>query len=602
MFAIFLPFLSIIGFAAFFSRCLALPLAPLLFASTAGIGILQFLFAMTNCLALGSLLVLISGIVLFVYSLVKLDLRFFYTRLFKSTKSRGFDRGNHDAQTSVYVHGPRGRSRGDSTLLKVKYKKLEDRVKRKENHTTAGIYLLFAYFIFLFDWGLRFSSIDDYSFWGVMSHYLFYFNKLPTNADIISASYLTYTPGMACFHYLFYYATGQYSQFAGFVGQGAILLSALMVLFDPKNVRASMFQIAIAYIILNVGFGTLLARMEVDGYVAAYVFASAWLIFKNTRHGGLLVFFPILFLSLIKEIGLFFGVMLCIAFLITHTKSKKNLGLVALLLAGLFGLKSIWLLHCHHYGFTSFSKAIHLPNALAALNPFNTYFQPAQHLVIKTLLLGRFGHVLEWPNSVTYLLLFYMWHKLSIHMKIKNRQSAIQLRWLFVTVLIIYAIMLYLLQAITFDVGHTFDHTLDFQRYYNMLLIPFFLFTVLVYAEENVPQQQSTWQKHLPITVMFIALIFAISGKIERTIRNKRPNVIYKLIEMVHQQLPENESWTLCLDNPPQPTYQTSIPMAYFLLPNKVTLVDGAEGCNYRMVWSKGTTLPKILRIVPSNT
>ena len=510
MFAIFLPFLSIIGFAAFFARWLTLPLAPLLFASTALIGILQFLFALTNCLALGSLLVLISGIVLLGYSLVKLVLRVFYTRLFKTTKPRGFDRGNHDTQTSVYVHGPRGRSHGVSTLLKVKHKKLADRIKRKENHTTIGIYLLFACFIILFDWGLRFSSIDDYSFWGVMSNYLFYFNKLPTNSDIISANYLTYTPGMACFHYLFYYATGQYSQFAGFVGQGAILLSALMVLFDSKNVRASMFQIAIAYIILNVGFGTLLARMEVDGYVAAYVFASAWLIFKKTRHNDLLVFCPILFLSLIKEIGLFFGVMLCIAFLITHTKSKKNLGLVALLLAGLFGLKSIWLLHCHHYGFTSFSKAIHLPNALAALNPFNTYFQPAQRLVIKTLFLGRFGHVLEWPNIVTYMLLFYIWHKLSGCMKRENRQRAIQLRWLFVGAIIIYAIMLYLLQSITFDVGHTFDHTLDFQRYYNMLLIPYFLFSVLVYAEENAPLQY-TWQKLLPTTVMLIALIFAIS-------------------------------------------------------------------------------------------
>jgi hypothetical protein len=585
MFAIFLPFLSIIGFASFFSRYLTLPLAPLLFASTAFIGVLQFLLAMTNYLSQGSLVILIFGTFLFTYYLFT----------------------------------------------------------AKENWRTIGFYLLFTCFIILFDFRLQFSSIDDYSFWGVMSKYLFYFNRLPTNSDFISASFLTYTPGMACFHYLFYYATSQYSQFAGFIGQGAILLSALMVLFDPKNLRTSIFQIAIAYIILNVGFGTLLARMEVDGYVAAHIFAIAWLlltlrpaasprdpeILLKTRSQSLqadrpgsrglaagrrdinatgrkgiktaeykemflMIFFPILFLSLIKEIGLFFGVILTIAFFVVNNKSRKNVALSALLFVGLFGLKWIWLLHVHQYGFNSFSRAIHLPNAIAALNPFNTYFQPAQILVIKSLFLGRFGHVLEWPNIVTYAMLFYMWHKMSTDMQGERRQRAMQLRWIFVAAIICYAIMLYLLQAITFDVGHTFDHTLDFQRYFNMLLIPFFLFSLLVYTEEKIPQHQSSWQKHIPLTIMLIALTFAISGKIERTIRYNRPNEIYPLIDMVRKQLPDQEDWTLCLENPPQPAYQTTIPMAYFLLPKKVKLLDSPGACNYLLAWSTSTKIPML--------
>lgn len=538
MFAIFLPFLSIIGFASFFSRCFKLPLAPLLFASTAFIGVLQFLLAMTNYLPQGSLVILIFGTFLFIYYLFT----------------------------------------------------------AKENWHTIGFYLLFACFIILFDFRLQFSSIDDYSFWGVMSKYLFYFNRLPTNSDFISASFLTYTPGMACFHYLFYYATGQYSQFAGFIGQGAILLSALMVLFDPKNLRHSIFQIAVAYILLNVGFGTLLARMEVDGYVAAYIFAIAWLLLtrRDVRQTFTIIFFPILFLSLIKEIGLFFGVILTIAFCVTNNKSRKNVALAALLCAGFLGLKWIWLLHCQQYGFTSFSRAIQLPNAMAALNPFNAYFQPAQMLVIKSLFLGRFGHVLEWPNIVTYAMLFYMWHKLSTHINGELRQRAMQLRWIFVAAVISYAIMLYLLQAITFDVGHTFDHTLDFQRYFNMLLIPFFLFSLLVYTEETIPQHQSSWQKHIPLTIMLIALTFAISGKIERTIRYNRPNEIYPLIDMVRKQLPEHENWTLCLENPPQPAYQTTIPMAYFLLPKKVKLLDSSGACNYLLAWSASTKIPML--------
>lgn len=504
MLAIVLPFLSILGFASFFSRYLKRPLGPLLFTSTAFIGVLQFLFALAGYIAQGSLAVLILGTLFFIYY-------FFSTR---------------------------------------------------DHRSTIWFYLLIAVFIVLFDVGLQFSSIDDYSFWGVMSKYLFFFHQLPTNADYISASFLTYTPGMACFHYLFYYAIGNYSQLGGYVGQGAVLLSALMVLYDPKNQRQSVFRIAVAYIILNVGFGTLLARMEVDGYVAAYVFAIAWVLYSSvtvykvkiplspvSTNGEItILFFPILFLPLIKEIGLFFGVILSLAYFISHKKSWKHTGLFGLLLIALFGLKWLWLLHCHHYGFASFSRAITLNSALSALNPFNIYFQPAQILVLKSLTLGRFGHVLEWPNLVTYFLLFYMWHSVGAHAQGEQRQHAMQFKWVFVIAIILYAIMLYLLQAITFDVGHSFDHTLDFQRYFNMLLIPFFLFTLLVYTEETNTQQAYSWQKYTMPAVIIIALIFAASGKIERTIRYNRPNPIVQLVALVKQQLPQDTPWVALFD------------------------------------------------------
>ncbi len=158
------------------------------------------------------------------------------------------------------------------------------------------------------------------------------------------------------------------------------------------------------------------------------------------------------------------------------------------------------------------------------MNPFNAYFQPAQILVLKALTLGRFGHVLEWPNLVTYLLLFYMWHSIGAHAKGEQRQQAMQFKWVFVIAIILYAIMLYLLQAITFGVGHSFDHTLDFQRYFNMLLIPFFLFTFTSISEETNTQQAYSWQKYTTPAVIIIALIFAASGKIERTIRYNRQN------------------------------------------------------------------------------
>ena len=528
MYTLILPFFTIIGFASFFSRCLKTPLSLLLFATTALIGVLQFLFAITGYLQQGSFFILVLGTILFIVS----------------------------------------------------------GLTAKEERTTISFYLMFSCFIVLFAWGLRFRSIDDYSFWGVMSKYLFIFNQLPTNHEFISATYLTYTPGMGCIHYLFYFAVGKYSQIVGYVAQGAILLSALMVLFDRKDFRTSILEIAVAYIILNVGFGTLLARMEVDGYVAACVFAITWLIYKRPKHVELLVFFPILFLSLIKEIGLFFGVLLVIALFFTSNKSWKSLLLTALTFMGLFCLKWIWLTHCHHYGFNSFSQAIHLSNALSSLNPLNTYFHPAQWLFIKGVFLGQFGHVLAWPNLFSYSILLLIWHELSLEMNREHYVCALQLKWFFVAGIVIYLIMLYLLQAIVFEVGHSTNRLLDFQRYFNMLLIPFCLFSVLIYFQEKMPPQKAFWNRPLPIAIVVIALTFIISGKIERNKRYYLPNTIYPLVNMVQEKLPVNKTWTLCLDNPPQPTYQTTMPLAYFLLPNKVVMFNKAATCSYVMRWS----------------
>ena len=93
--------------------------------------------------------------------------------------------------------------------------------------------------------------------------------------------------------------------------------------------------------------------------------------------------------------------------------------------------------------------------------------------------------------------------------------------------------MLYLLQALVFDVGHTNPNLLDFQRYFNMLLIPFFLFSVLVFFQEKTYQAQLSWNKPLPIIIIAVALVFIITGKIERIKRYYLPNTIYPLVDSV---------------------------------------------------------------------
>ncbi len=546
-----LPLFAIIGFSTLVASFFRMALAPFLLIITAGIGVLEFLLALTGYLPQGTLVILYVGIAVFIY-----------TQLLDYSRRR----------TAPVA---------------------------RDNISTSRYYFLFSAVIALFVWGMRFRSIDDYSFWGIMSKYLFVFNQLPTDNHYINDNFLTYIPGMSSFHYLFYTAAGRYSQFAGYLAQGIVLLSALMVLFDARAVRDSLLKIALVFIALTVGFGTIFARMEVDGYVAVYLFAIFWMIYKfrDDEQLGLLVFFPILFLSLIKEIGILFAIMSIIAFFVTAKKSKKNIVCSVLLLAGVVGLKWMWVIHCQHYGFHSFARAVTLPNALDALNPLNPYFHAVQWLFLKGVFLGRFGHILAWPNVVSYALIVLIWRVLMQHLKQESHVRAVKLQWVFLATIVIYLLMLYWLQALVFAVGHTQDHLLDFQRYFNMLLIPFTLFSVLIYFEERGLPHCQARKAPLSIAIAAIAFIFIISGKVERTHRYYLPQLIYPLVDRVKTELPMQGNWNLCLQNPPSPTYEVSMPLAYFFLPHQIILSPESAmmaQCDYTMEWSENNNIAQI--------
>lgn len=542
VFQLFLPIFAILGFSSLFAALLQTNLSQCLIMATSFVGVLEFLFAVTKTLPEGTAVLLYSGVFLFIY------------------------------------FGARQSSLHFTKSSKSFYWK------------TIQYFLIYSSCIAFYSWGLRFRSIDDYSFWGVISKYLFVFNQLPRNNQFITDNFLMYIPGMASYHYLFYYAAGKYSQFIGYFAQGSMLLSALMILFDARNVRLSLYRMAIAYILLSIGFGTIFARMEVDAYVASFVFAIFWFLLKKKlyHNAKYLILFPILFLSLIKEIGLLFSLMSITAFLI-KAREEKWVSIYALfILAGVLGLRWIWVIHCHQYGFHSFAHAVDLPHTLSALNPFNSYYHLAQTLFLKAVLFEKFGHILSWPNVASYIALALIWHSLVKTMKEDEYRSAAQLKWVYLCTMMIYLVMLYLLQAIVFNVGHAFYRLLDFQRYFNMLLIPFTLFTVLIYFEEKRLSLHLTPKHPLAISIMAIASLFFVSGKIERSYRYYLPHLINPLVRAVSKELPKEKRWTLCLNNPPKPNYQISMPLAYFFLPNKIITLSEfppPSDCDYVMHW-----------------
>lgn len=258
----------------------------------------------------------------------------------------------------------------------------------------------------------------------------------------------------------------------------------------------------------------------------------------------------------------------------------------------LLGIKFIWKHHVGFYGFQSFSQGISVQAALAALNPFNAHYHFVQHLYIRKILFSNFDHLLKTPWLVMYAIITGLWcYLVKNYPQEKTRVNKIM--GCFTLFTIIYLLMLYCLQAIVFGVnaGGSNVSILDFQRYYNMLFLPWVGLTFFIALDIIKPQYAGLAKRVTTVTVI-VALIFLAGGKIERMKKFYQVPNLDKIYTLVNQKIPRlhNKNWALCLTNPPQPYYQTSMPLTWFYMPNRVFSPDKVShsSCDINITWQDG--------------
>lgn len=454
------------------------------------------------------------------------------------------------------------------------------------------VFLIAAVLCLLTASGMQFKSIDDYSFWGVMSKYLFTFDSLPHNDDYINANFLTYTPVLACLHYLIFTLARQYSQFLGYFAQGITFIAALLVVGNFKNTSRALVNISLMFILFSLAYGNVLARMEVDAYVAAWFFAITWIIYKKRQDALPLIVIPLLFLSVIKEIGLLLAVYALVMYVVLERpKGIKQIQCFAILLA-LLTIKFLWKHHVGYYGFQSFSKGVSLHSALLALNPLNTNYQFVQYLYLKEILFSNFDHLIRAPWLLIYVIIGGLWYYLIKNYPLEKSRVNKIMR-LFMMFTIIYLLMLYILQALVFQVAPGKNtRILDFQRYYNMLFLPWFSLTIFISLDIIKPHVS----KVTSILAVTAALVFLAGGKIERMRKFYQPYEFYKVHALITEQASHvaNANWTLCLLNPPQPAYEIRMPLAWFFMPNRVYETSSVNNthCDITIKWEGSRFIP----------
>ncbi|MCP3872909.1 MAG: hypothetical protein GY699_07115, partial [Desulfobacteraceae bacterium] len=151
---------------------------------------------------------------------------------------------------------------------------------------------------FIITIGMKFTIIDDYVYWGIIGKYLFLNHHLPDQNTTVIARHLAYTPGTSLLHYFFYTLTGKYEPAISYFAQNILLISSLFVVMKKETIKRTLIYICLLVILLTLFCGSVLTKLQVDYLLSLFFFAVLWIYFKErpSRLTLLTISLPICFL------------------------------------------------------------------------------------------------------------------------------------------------------------------------------------------------------------------------------------------------------------------------------------------------------------------
>lgn len=384
---------------------------------------------------------------------------------------------------------------------------------------------------FILTLGMKFTVDDDYVFWGILGKYLSYFHHLPNADTTIIKRHLAYPPGTSLMHYLVFQINGKYSPAMSYFSQNLFLISALFVVFSKKTFQNGFVLLCLLIVLMTVFAGSVFTKLQVDYLLSIYYLAVLWIILKEKPSIQILltIITPVCFLFLIKQIGFLMGLVLLIVFLVElifntdfHKKEKLKTAAVFCLFVGVFfSLKQVWGAHCTSMGFDQFNSSMNMDSILGSLHIFsNESVQKGFFLYLREVLIGESDR-LNLPYICWYLALSFFSFKSFAQYRDEDKKKRFRIATALLTALFVYLVMLYFLQIIVFKVGAEFDHTIGFSRYMNIFFAPMVWLASLLYVEQILDRRRSIPVKVLVSFGVVVTLILGIS-RIETTLRREK--------------------------------------------------------------------------------
>jgi hypothetical protein len=284
------------------------------------------------------------------------------------------------------------------------------------------IFVLLVVLSYLITLGMQFTVIDDYVYWGIIGKYLYFNNHLPDANTTIIARHLAYTPGTSLFHYFFYTIDGKYSPAISYFAQNMLLISAIFVVIKKESIQKSLVLLCCLVIFLTLFSGSVFTKLQVDYLLSIYCFALLWIYYREqpTFITILTISIPVCFLFLIKEIGFVLSLLIVVIIFFDlifqkdlEQKTKIKFIIYIVLIGGLlFFLKQTWTEHCQIMGFGKFNSAVNMDSIKQSFHIFsNPDIQKGFLIFLKDIFIGPADR-LNIPYIFWYLFIIFVWFKI----------------------------------------------------------------------------------------------------------------------------------------------------------------------------------------------
>lgn len=445
--------------------------------------------------------------------------------------------------------------------------------------TVYGLFGLLLLFAFIMALGMQFTTVDDYVWWGIVGKYLYFYDHLPWADTTIIKRHLGYTPGTSLIHYLFYRIMGEYKPSISYFAQNVILISALLVMIKQERVKQGLVLVLSGAIVTGLFCGSILTKLQVDYLLSVFFFAGLWVHLDGPPSIGKVfaLSMPILFLSIIKEIGfvlsfVLLGIITVDTLFRNRLVFKEKVSIVsAVFLTGtaLVVIKMLWQSHCQAQGFGNFSGAITMETIRTSLDIFNDESTRKGFVIfIKGLLFGEADR-LNLPYLFWYAVSAVLWIKISRSSE-PDEWARIRLTLkLLVAAIVAYVVMNYFMQLIVFEIGSSYMETVGLERYLNILFVPVFLL-LFTYGIRGLMLHKGLSVKVFAGVCVAFVLMNALS-RVETSVR-REPHYLeaQQIAEKIEQTVEPGSRYTVAVvpginDN------ELWIPLLYYLLPNDVS-------------------------------
>lgn len=433
----------------------------------------------------------------------------------------------------------------------------------------------------------RLSVIDDYAYWAIISKSIAFYDALPASDTTIFPRHLTYTPGLALFHYYFFVATSGFSLIVAYVAQNLLLAALLLALTDGLNRRISLIIISVTITILVLFSGSVFQKLRVDHFLYLITASLVWTQMTNSHSLPRLavVCAAAGCLYLVKEVGFLLAIfvffVVCVDLLTTQSMTKndktKSAAICLLLLFLLVFNKFIWDRHCVALAFNQFHSSISMEVVRSAFSIFEKdESRKAFSQFIKFILIGPADR-LHLPYLVWYVLLFFIWRRAFLRFTREESRRQVRLIILSLVTFVVYLLMNYVMQVGIFGLGTTSQQTVSLERYINIFFCWFALYTLFTGLVSKFGEKWSKrrlWYH----CIIGCALLLLVVSSVTKSMKNN--NLEIEALWPKIQQTIETDS-RLCITPGKIEDHYIGFQMLYYLFPVRVN-VEPFPGANQK--------------------